>query len=354
MSNKLINVIKALYGFTKGSLSHLRDIKSDSIAYYKGDEEISKLIKQLNNQRSDYKNLLKKQKQKYPYLDSAIIAGLTLPEMIQGGVSNDVQLAYELSFPEKSSFISFTDAWDSFDSPEERAGFVSAIKGKLFEIKYVDHLNNTLEPGYSAAIASNPTQPGWDIEISGPNQELIEQIQLKATSSVEYIKSHFEKYPDVDLVTLEDLKGQIGLSDKVTVTAITNNDLQNEIIGATSTSGEYVPIVIALSYLVFSSYTKADLSWFEKNVEFGKKGTGMAINGAIIIQTGFWGLIPILMKETMLNEGNQKRKYIEVLKKQINSEKKSVNLWEKKFSRRDFLKGLALTASMAKFSSKKL
>lgn len=52
MSNKLINVIKALYGFTKGSLSHLRDIKSDSIAYYKGDEEISKLIKQLNNQRS--------------------------------------------------------------------------------------------------------------------------------------------------------------------------------------------------------------------------------------------------------------------------------------------------------------
>lgn len=61
MSNKLINVIKALYGFTKGSLSHLRDIKSDSIAYYKGDEEISKLIKQLNNQRSDYKNLLKKQ-----------------------------------------------------------------------------------------------------------------------------------------------------------------------------------------------------------------------------------------------------------------------------------------------------
>ena len=79
----------------------------------------------------------------------------------------------------------------------------------------------------------------------------------------------------------------------------------------------------------------------------------MAINGAIIIQTGFWGLIPILMKEVMLNEGNQKRKYISVLKNQINSEKKSISLWENKFSRRDFLKGLALTASITRFSTRK-
>ena len=354
MSNKLINLIKALYGFTKGSLNHLRDIKSDSIAYYKGDEEISTLVQQLNSQRTRYKTLLKSHKNNYPYLDSAIIAGLTLPEMIKNGVDKDVLLAYQLSFPEKSSSISFIDAWSNFDSPEQRLGFVSAIKGKLFEIKYVDHLNKTLEPGYSAAIASNPNQPGWDIEIKGPDQEIINQIQLKASSSVEYIKSHFDIYPDVDIVTLEDLKGQIGLSDKVTVTAVTNNDLQNEIIGATSSGSDYVPIIIAMSYLIFSSYSKEDLSWFEKNVEFGKKGTGMAINGAIIIQTGFWGLIPILMKEVMLNEGNQKRKYIRVLKNQINSEKKSINLWENKFSRRDFLKGLALTASITKFSTRKL
>ena len=80
----------------------------------------------------------------------------------------------------------------------------------------------------------------------------------------------------------------------------------------------------------------------------------MAINGAIIIQTGFWGLIPILMKEVMLNEGNQKRKYIRVLKKSNKIQKKNL-LTCGKISSQDeiFLKGLALTASITKFFYKK-
>ena len=43
-------------------------------------------------------------------------------------------------------------------------------------------------------IAAKANQPGWDIEIKGPDQEVINQIQLKASSSVEYVKSHFDKY----------------------------------------------------------------------------------------------------------------------------------------------------------------
>lgn len=353
MSNKYIGLIKATVGSFSGVISYINDVRLDAYSYFSGDEEINSLKKKLESQKIEYKNLLESPKNKYKYMDSAIIAGLTLPEMLKNGVSEEVQLAYQLSFPDKATNISFTDAWDNFDTPEERIGFVNAIKGKLFEIKYVDHLNATLEPGYSAAIAAKANQPGWDIEIKGPDQEVINQIQLKASSSVEYVKSHFDKYPDIDVITLEDLKGQIGLSEKVSFAAISNEELQAEIIAATPANYEFLPGVLALGYVVFSSYTKDELSWYEKNVELGRKGTGVAIDFTILSSLGFVGIIPVLIKKSVLNSGNQKRKYIEILKNQLVSQRKSIDIWKKKLSRRDFIKGLALTASIAKFAIRK-
>ena len=154
MTNKYTGLINAAVGSFSGIFSYINDVRLDSYAYFTGDKKIYDLKVELESQKFEYKNLLKSPKNKYKYMDSAIIAGLTLPEMLKNGVSEDVQLAYQLSFPNKANNISFTDAWDSFDTPDERIGFVNAIKGKLFEIKYVDHLNANLEPGYSAAIAS--------------------------------------------------------------------------------------------------------------------------------------------------------------------------------------------------------
>ena len=354
MNSKFLTLIKALYGSTKGSFNYLTGISSDLKAYFFGEQEIFDLRVKLGSQAIEYKNLRKSYKNKYPYIDSAIISGLTLPEMLKKGVSEEVQLAYQLAYPDKSANVSFTDAWDGFISHEERIGFVNGIKGKLFEIKYVDHLNQTLEPGYSATIATKSNQPGWDIQITGPDQEIINQIQLKASSSIEYVKAHFEKYPDIDVVTLDDLKGQIGLNDKITATAISNEELQAEVMGATSTNYEYLPGILALSYVIFSSYTKTDLSWYEKNIELGKRGTGMAIDITILTSLGLVGIIPILIKKSVLNVGNKKKEYIKILKKQIKNQKESIKFWEKNLSRRDFLKGLALTASASRFAIKKI
>ena len=54
----------------------------------------------------------------------------------------------------------------------ELVGFVSGVKGKLFELQYVDYLNDGhLPDGFRAELAGNPTNPGWDIAIIGQDEE---------------------------------------------------------------------------------------------------------------------------------------------------------------------------------------
>lgn len=354
MANKFSNFLRLIFGLSKGSAGYFKNTASDTKAFIYGDKEIKKLLEKIKNQQIDYHQVLAKYKKKYPFMDSAVIAGLTISEMIDNGVSKDVQLAYELSFANKSKNISFLETWNSFDDPEQRLGFVNTIKGKLFEIKYIDHLNANLEPGYIASIAESSTQKGWDIEITGPDEEVINQIQLKATASVNYVKEHIEKYPNIDIVTLEDLKGEIGLNDKISFATLSNDELQAEILSSTS-NYEYAPFLIGMGYVVFSSYLKKDLNFFEKNIDIGDRGTGVIINGAIIVSTGLvFGLIAVIAKEIALNKGNKKREYINYLKEQIELHNNSLSKLDKKFSRRDFLKGLFLTAGLGRYAIKKL
>ena len=192
------------------------------------------------------------------------------------------------------------------------------------------------------------------IEISGPDEEVINQIQLKATTSVNYVKENIEKYQNIDIVTLEDLKGEIGLNDKISFATLSNDELQTEILSATS-NYEYAPFLVGMGYVVFSSYLKKDLNFFEKNIDIGDRGTGVIINGAIIVSTGLvFGLITVIAKEIALNEGNKKREYINYLKDQIELHNNSLSKLDKKFSRRDFLKGLFLTAGLGRYAIKKL
>ena len=93
MANKYTGLTKAAVGYFSGIFSYINDVRLDMYAYFSGDENIDNLKQELELQKIEYKNLLKSPKNKYKYMDSAIIAGLTLPEMLKNGVSEDVQLA---------------------------------------------------------------------------------------------------------------------------------------------------------------------------------------------------------------------------------------------------------------------
>ena len=91
-----------------------------------------------------------------------------------------------MAYPEKAAAMNFKTAVENLDD-YQLDGFINGIKGKLFEIKYTDYLNDgNLSDGYQAAMAQaamaqSATQPGWDIAIRDSNGNIDDVLQLKAT-----------------------------------------------------------------------------------------------------------------------------------------------------------------------------
>ena len=115
-------------------------------------------------------------------------------------------------------------------SEERLSGLANGIKGKYFELIVRDRLNDgdsvgelRLGPGQVARLAIDPTQEDWDLEIVNlEDGALVEQIQLKATTSMSYIKSALEKNPDIRVAVPSEVDG---VSDEILRTDISDNDL---------------------------------------------------------------------------------------------------------------------------------
>ena len=349
------DVFNFVVPYAGGVAKNTFDIASDAIYGINANKKQQKLITKLNLEKEKAKLRNLKLKNEYPYSDACIISGLTAYQMTRSGTPPDVEKAYELAFPELSSTTSFIDSWESFDSYEQRLGFVNAVKGKLFEIKYVDHMNATLENGYYAEIASSPVQQDWDIIVRGPNNETVDLIQAKASTSVSYVKEAIENNPSIDVVTLSNLQGQLAQSSfPVTASGISNSDLINEIGSATSGSGELLfPsafMLLGVSWIAFDNYSNKDLSLYQKHYRFGKRSGNHLANLGIVAVTGILSIPLILVKEGYLNNSRNKRKVNNFLKEQIRNSRQTTKFWERKMSRREFLTGLGV--AKAAFSDK--
>ena len=105
--------------------------------------------------------------------------------------------------------------------PEYLTGFINGVKGKYFEVLVEQRLNAgetlgelKLGAGQVARLATSPFQPGWDLEILNRSGRSVEQLQLKATQSLSYVKEALERYPDIRVAvpaelnsTLDDVLG---------------------------------------------------------------------------------------------------------------------------------------------------
>jgi hypothetical protein len=103
-------------------------------------------------------------------IDSIVLGGETLISLLADGhIPEEIINAYAAAYPNLSDSISFEDKVRQLDG-DSLTGFISGVKGKLFEQKYAGYLNDgKLPDGYSAKIAESATQLGWDIAIEGSN-----------------------------------------------------------------------------------------------------------------------------------------------------------------------------------------
>lgn len=342
-------IVPASIGAFKGTTKMVADGK----ALYKADEEINELTARLKAANNSFQSEYKGVKDKFPYIDAAVISGLTLFEMQMNGVPEKVLRAYEGAFGTETTFL---EHWGSFDTQEGLQGFVNNIKGKLFEVEYVDYLNATLEPGLVASMAEQANQPGWDISITDTNGNVVEQLQNKATTSASYVKDALIENPHIDVVTLKDLEGDLLLAeygDKVTASEFTDAYLTTEVLESAEGGINLVPPLLGLGFVVFSTYRRDDLTTFQKDMSIGERGSNLLINSGIIGLTGLAGIGIVFAKEYLLKKGGEKRALIKELRKAVAAQENSFFAWkekmgeltsktkeELKLSRRDFIKGL--------------
>ena len=132
--------------------------------------------------------------------------------------------AFRLQYPRVSL--------DSLEgSSEERlGGLANGVKGKYFEVMVRDRLNAgerlgelRLEQGQVAELAESPTQPGWDLQIVNEDGTVAEEIQLKATESMSYVKDALDRYPDIHIATPSEIDGA---ADEILNTGISNQQLE--------------------------------------------------------------------------------------------------------------------------------
>lgn len=127
-------------------------------------------------------------------------------------ITPQMEEAFTLAFPHLE--LSHLDHLE----PAQISGFISNWKGKYFEVLVRDELNAghtigdiTLSNGQYAELAESTTQPGWDLQIFDSNGIPLEQLQLKITSSVHYIKDTLERYPDFEIIGNSEIASQINV-----------------------------------------------------------------------------------------------------------------------------------------------
>ena len=105
---------------------------------------------------------------------------------------------HEVTEAEISSTLSQLD-------PEQIRGLANNAKGIYHEILFVNNYNNSHDDTY-AEMHEATNHPGSDVLIrSSDTDEILAEYQLKASSSSQIIREHFEKYPDIDVLATEEI-----------------------------------------------------------------------------------------------------------------------------------------------------
>lgn len=233
-------------------------------------------------------------------------------------IPEEIEEAYKAAYPIKSQTDNLRDIIEDADDTE-LAGLISGIKGKLFEMRYVDFLNDGhLPDGYEAVLAESATNPGWDIAILDNNGITVNELQMKATDSVDYIKTALERYPDIDIVTTEEVYNSVVMhefADQVINSGISNEELTSvvtETLESDSVDMDWGLPVVPMLLIGYSVYKKESLSSFEKGTEFGDRYIQSYISyiagGAVAVITNTWwiGLIASMGTKVFCKYGRVK------------------------------------------------
>jgi hypothetical protein len=264
-------------------------------------------------------------------LDLLVVGGVSLLSLVRDPdrVTREIESAFRQAYPGLSeNGETFADVVDRLDA-EGLIGFASAIKGKLFEQRFVDHLNTgNLPEGYQAVLASSPNQPGFDIQILDENGVVSELLQAKATDSVGYVQDALQRYPEIDVVTTTEVYSDlvaVGASNRIIDSGISDVALEQKVESAITSSGaagtiDWLPQGVGLAVIALSCFMSGSASLDQRSREFGVRGakaglsTWISGSAAIATQTWWLGVASGLGAQWLASKGANRRRQLEALR----------------------------------------
>jgi len=269
-------------------------------------------------------------RRKKDLLDQLVICGVTLSTLAShpAAVSPQIETAFAAAYPGlAASGQSFGDAVARMSS-SELPGLVAGVKGKLFELKLVEHLNSGVLPaGYTASLAESATQPGWDLEVTDPSGAVAEVLQAKATESVSYVQAALANFPAIDVVTTSEVFAQLsalGAAQSVRDSGISEIALESAVTSATSAgsgldAADLLPSALGLAVISLSVFIDTSLTPEQRAAAIGERvgraGVSTAAGKALMLATGTWwvGLIGGVATHWLASTGRAKRAQLEQL-----------------------------------------
>lgn len=264
-------------------------------------------------------------------LDTLVVGGVTLADITRspGHVPPLVEKAFTLQYPDLARTETFSQGVQHA-SPDQLVGLASGVKGKLFELSLLDHLNTPgqLPDGWHAVLAHSATQPGWDLEVLDAHGYVADLIQAKATESVEYIRQALERYPSIDITTTSETYSKMaamGAVQHVHNGGVALASLNGNMANAVATASDhfhgisFVPSGISLAVIALSVLMDRRLTWELAGYQFGSRGAkaGVAVgvaNAAMVATQTWWiGLLAGVGTRLLASHGEAKRERYQVL-----------------------------------------
>lgn len=126
---------------------------------------------------------------------------------------------HEASLFELGAYLSAMDE-------EQLKGLANNIKGIFHELKYVEQINNE-DNGITAELFGDTNHAGSDVILKNSiTGEIIDEVQLKATSSTSYIAEHIEKYTDIKVLTTSEVADRM---NNIESTNISNEEISSTV-----------------------------------------------------------------------------------------------------------------------------
>lgn len=113
-------------------------------------------------------------------------------------------------------------------SPDQLRGVASNVKGIFHEIWYVE-IYNTPHTDTYAVLHADTNHQGSDVQVfSKETGELLNEYQLKATDSADYVREHLDRYPEIGIMVTEEVAPVVNGAES---SGFANADMNSQVHG---------------------------------------------------------------------------------------------------------------------------